>query len=255
MAIELNFTETTARGAVMHREFIVTRDGLPVPGVLWESDSTAPGAPMVLFGHGASGDRHQAPIPRIAGALARRGIFGLAIDGPVHGLRKVGDGGRGAFGEVTRSESMVDEILADWRAALGAMQSLPEVGTGKLGYFGLSMGTILGTPVVAAMDMSVAVLGLMGTISPTERYGEQLRDAASRIHCPLFFIMQLEDELFARDRCLDLFDRIASRDKRLHANPGLHPEVPVEEVDFATEFLAGRLLGEASGRVTSPIAE
>ena len=98
MAIELNFTETTARGAVTRREFIVTRDGLPVPGVLWESDSTAPGAPMVLFGHGASGDRHQAPIPRIAGALARRGIFGLAIDGPVHGLRKVGDGGDGCGG-------------------------------------------------------------------------------------------------------------------------------------------------------------
>ncbi len=256
MSIDLNFTGARQRGSVTRREFIVTRDGSPVPGVLWGSESTEPGAPLVLYGHGASGDRHQAPIPRIADALARKGIFGLAIDGPVHGLRKVGDGGRGAFGEVMRSESMVDDILADWGAALGAIRRLPEVGEGKLGYFGLSMGTILGTPVVASFATSVAVLGLMGTISPTERYGEQLKTAASRIHCPVLFIMQLEDELFPRDRCLDLFDRIVSDDKRLHANPGLHPEVPVEEIDFATDFLARHLLGaEASRGATGSIAE
>ena len=255
MSIDLRFTGDTERGDVLRREFIVTRDARPVPGVLWTSKETQPGAPLVLYGHGASGDRHQAPIPKIAGALARRGIFGLAIDGPVHGLRKVGDGARGAFGEVMRSESMVDDIIADWRAVLGAIQSETVVGQGHLGYFGLSMGTILGTPVVAELDIEVAVLGLMGMIRPTEKYGEQLRTASANINCPLFFIMQLEDELFARDRCLDLFDRFASGDKRLHANPGLHADVPVEEVDFATEFLATHLLGEAPSAESAPIEE
>ena len=253
MSIDIKFTGDRKRGEVTRREFIVTRDGQPVPGVLWGSEHSAPGAPLVMYGHGASGDRHQEPIPKIADALARRGVFGLSIDGPVHGLRKVGDGGRGAFGEVMRSEAMVDNILADWGAALGAIQAEASVGKGQLGYFGLSMGTILGTPVVASFDVTVAVL--MGTISPTERYGEQLREAAAKISCPLFFIMQLEDELFARDRCLDLFDRFASTDKRLHANPGLHPQVPAEEVDFSTEFLAERLLGDAGQRSAAPIAE
>ena len=37
---------------------------------------------------------------------------------------------------------------------------------------------------------------------------------------------------------------MTSGDKRIHANPGLHPEVPVEELDFSTEFLTRYLAGE-----------
>lgn len=252
---EISFDRETVEGDVRQREFTVTRDGQLVPGVLWHGDACVPGAPMVLYGHGASGDRHQAPIPTIARELATAGIFGLSIDGPVHGQRKVGDGGRGAFGEVMRRESMVADILADWEAVLACVQSGDDVGAGALGYFGLSMGTILGTPVVAAHDMRVAVLGLMGTIRPTPLYGEQLVAAAAKITCPLLFIVQLEDELFPRDRCLDLFDRFGSTNKRLHANPGLHPQVPSEEITFATRFLRTHLADVQDDKVVNRIAE
>ena len=59
----------------------------------------------------------------------------------------------------------------------------------------------------------------------------------------MFFIWQLEDELFTREECLGLFDALASEDKRLHASPGLHPNVPIEELDYSVEFLTSFLDG------------
>ncbi|MEL7209863.1 MAG: hypothetical protein AAGK32_16790 [Actinomycetota bacterium] len=41
---------------------------------------------------------------------------------------------------------------------------------------------------------------------------------------------------------------MATTDKRLHANAGLHPEVPVEELDHSAAFLVERLRGDSTGR-------
>ena len=176
---------------------------------------------------------------------AESGFSALAIDGPVHGRRKVGDGARGAFAAEWRRDACVDDMLADWRAVLDAVQCLEMVGEGPVGYWGLSMGTIFGAPLVACESrIQVAVLGLMGIVGPTERYRQQIQSAAEQITCPVLFLMQLDDELFSREQYLDLFDRLASNDKRMHANPGLHPQVPVEELDFSVSFLERYLAGE-----------
>jgi len=237
--------ENTGDGFVQ-REFVLNRGERGVPGVLWMPARPVPGAPLVLFGHGASGDRHQTPIPYVARKLVtEHGFFALAIDGPVHGRRKIGDGARGAFAVEWRRDGCVDDMLGDWRAALDVVQRLSEVGEGVVGYWGLSMGTIFGAPLVAAEPrIRVAVLGLMGLLGPTESYRQRIRVAADAITCPVLFLMQLHDELFTREQYLGLFDRLASKDKRLHANPGLHPEVPAEELDFSACFLERYLAGE-----------
>lgn len=69
----------------------------PATGALWRPARPRLDPPLVLCDHGASGDCCQAPIP----ALARRfteedGCALLALDGPLHGLRQVGAGGREA---------------------------------------------------------------------------------------------------------------------------------------------------------------
>ena len=79
--------------------------------------------------------------------------------------------------------------------------------------------------------------------------------AARAVKQPVVFLMQLEDELFPRDGYLELFDAIAADDKRLHANPGLHPQIPMEEIDFCFEFLRRHLLGEAQRRIINPLSE
>ena len=247
---EMQWLEHSRGDGFVQREFMLTHGARRVPGVLLTPPNASPGRPLMLFGHGASGDRHQTPIPYVARKLVgESGFSALAIDGPVHGRRKVGDGARGAFAVEWRRDGCVDDMLGDWRAALDAVQRLDEIGEGPVGYWGLSMGTIFGAPLVAVEPrIKVAVLGLMGIFGPTEDYRQRIRSAAEAIVCPVLFLMQLHDELFTREQCLDLFDRLASEDKRMHANPGLHPEVPVEELDFSAAFLQRYLAGAGKSK-------
>ena len=89
---------TPIRLGLVPREFTLYRGERKVTGILWQSEKPQAGAPLVMCGHGASGSRHQPPIPNIAQHLVNdHNMFVLAIDGPVHGRRQVGPGGREAF--------------------------------------------------------------------------------------------------------------------------------------------------------------
>ena len=241
--------EETERDGLLVRELTIDRGDRPVPGVLWQRPDVEPGAPLVCFGHGASGDRYQLPIPWLVERLVgRHGFVGLAIDGPVHGRRTVGDGARDAFWPEWKRPGTVDDMTADWVAAIDFAQSQPDVGSGPVGYWGLSMGTIYGAPLVAAEPrISAAVLGLMGLTGPPA-YRPVIEEVAAAVAVPILFLMQLEDELFDRESCLALFDALATDDKRLHANAGLHPEVPIEELHHSIQFLVRRLAGDGPQR-------
>ncbi|MCY3811775.1 MAG: dienelactone hydrolase family protein [Gammaproteobacteria bacterium] len=226
------------------REFRIARAGVerPVTGALWSPADAGDHAPLVLFGHGASGDRYQAPICHLAHRFVdEAGCHALAIDGPVHGMRQVGPGGRAAFGDEIKRPGFMDDMVADWHAALDAARG--QVSVGDIGYFGLSMGSIFGIPLVATLpETTAAVLGLLGTTKAGGPFAERILSDAARIRCPVLFLMQLEDELFPRDGYLAVFDALASTDKRIHANPGLHPEVPADEIAASFAFIE-RLLG------------
>ena len=246
----LEWHETDRCGGAAAREFTIHTGGRPVTGTLWSAAGSKPGAPLVCYGHGASGDRRQRPIPDIAAGLCREhGYFGLSLDGPVHGRRQAGPGGRAAFWPEWQREGTADDMVRDWRLALAAVSALEEVGAGPVGYWGLSMGTIYGAPFVAAEPrISAAVLGLMGLVSEPAHYRPVIEAAARAIACPVLFLWQLEDELFTRGQCLALFDALGSADKRLHANPGLHPAVPPEELEFCRAFLHRYLSGTPLSR-------
>lgn len=221
------------------REFRIARAGVerPVTGALWSPADAGDEAPLVLFGHGASGDRYQAPICHLAHRFVdEAGCHALAIDGPVHGMRQVGPGGRAAFGDEIKRPGFMDDMVADWHAALEAARA--EASVGEIAYFGLSMGSIFGIPLIASLpETKAAVLGLLGTTKAGGPFAERILNDAARIRCPVLFLMQLEDELFPRDGYLAVFDALASDDKRIHANPGLHPEVPAEEIAASFAFI------------------
>ena len=80
--------------------------------------------------------------------------------------------------------------------------------------------------------------------------GERLLKDAEQITHPTTFLMQLEDELFDRKGYFTLFDAIQSDNKKIHANPGLHPDVPKEEIDYSIEFLVKNLTRK---EVVSPL--
>ena len=75
-----------------------TTRGRDVTGALWLPENGPQEGlqkHLVCFGHGASGNRYQPPIAHLAGRFIELEMPVLSIDGPVHGLRQQGEGGRG----------------------------------------------------------------------------------------------------------------------------------------------------------------
>lgn len=265
--ISLLWLEETAARGVRERSFMLDRVGRRVPGVLWTPDTAvaesfegaptdgsatgddgASERPLVLVGHGASGNKREDYVVSLARRLVRHlGYAVVAIDGPVHGdrrrVRPGVDRPELPFLDFTQlwagDAAMTDEMVADWRAVIDARPQLSGAGSGPVGYWGLSMGTILGLPFVAAEPrVEAAVLGLMGMTGPTR---ERIAADAPAVSSPVLFLVQWDDEIFDRDRAFELFEALGSSDKRLHAHPGRHGEVPVEELEATEDFFAARL--------------
>jgi hypothetical protein len=207
----------------------------------------APAGGIVLVGHGGSASKLEDYVVALARRLVREfSLAALAIDGPVHGERR-SDGDAGVrlqgpeFAQMWSNDpTMTDRMIDDWRDALdavladGALVDEPAVG-----YWGLSMGTILGLPLVAAEPrITACVLGLMGATGPTK--GRIVADAA-RVTVPTLYLLQWDDQLFSRDDGFALFDLLATKDKTLIATPGAHAEVTQETFRRTAEFLADRL--------------
>ena len=242
---ELHWQEASDPGKRATREFIaITESGRKRTGAIWLPEGGSQDA-LIAFGHGASGDRYQAPIPYLAGKFLREGYTVLSIDGPVHGLRQVGPGGREAFRDEMQRETMLKDMNEDWHYAVSLAIGESKHALTRMAYFGLSMGSIFGIPMLTDDDrvlpIQVATLGLLGSRGLGRQLGERMVNDASKITCPVLFLMQLEDELFNREGYLELFDALGSNDKRIHANPGLHPDVPTTEMRFAFEFMHEQL--------------
>ncbi len=239
------FDDVHTSEGVAERGFEVEVVGRQVPGVLWTPQGATGPRPLVLLGHGATRHKRVEYIVGLARRLAAdHGFAAAAIDGPGHGDRMLP--GRSDDIEVFSDflaewsrEGTTDDMVADWAAAIEGLRALDEVGDGPLGYWGLSMGTIYGLPLAAAEPrIQVAVFGLMGLVGPTR---ERMAADALRLSCPVLYLQQWDDSLIPREPVFELFDTLGSLDKRLHAHPGDHAQVPIEELAFSAGFLARHL--------------
>jgi dienelactone hydrolase len=248
----MHWSHEVVSDGVRERRFELARGPGPVPGLLWTPTGAEGPRPLVLIGHGASGSKRDDYVVALARRLVRHhGYAAAAIDGPVHGER-VPDAEQVpglAFLRFSQrwamDPAMTDEAVADWRGVIDQLQCEGDVGAGPVGFWGLSMGTILGLPLVAAdRRVTAAVLGLMGLTGPTR---ERIVADAPQVRCPVLFLMQWEDELFPRETAFELFAALGSVDKRLHANVGRHGAVPVEELDASERFFHHALSASREG--------
>jgi dienelactone hydrolase len=140
---------------------------------------------------------------------------------------------------------LVEGMVEDWTHALDALQSVEALAELPVGYWGLSMGTTFGVPFVAQeARVQAAAIGLMGrsgAVGTSGAVGDRLARDAAALSCPVLFLVQWDDELIPRPAALELFDRIGSKSKTLHANPGRHVEVPNAELLASEAFLAQTL--------------
>jgi len=246
----MRITADSTSDGVRERHFTVD----DVPGVLWSPANTADGRPLILLGHGGGQDRASPGIRARARRYATAcGFASAAIDAPGHGNRSRTDederfgaeiAARRAAGEpvlpiiVRRNAVLADRAVPEWRAALDAISQFEGSGLGRVGFWGVSLGTAIGIPFVAAEPrITAAVFGLAGR--------ENLAAAAARIAIPVEFLLQWDDELVPRASGLALFDAFASAEKTLHANPGLHASVPGFELDSSQRFFTRHLMSGA----------
>lgn len=249
-------SETTSNGVL---ERLFTLDD--IPGVLWLPADATGSRPLVLLGHG--GGQHK----RYPGLVARAhryvtacGFAAAAIDAPSHGDRPptrqhqqlvAGIRERVAAGEpigahlARYNTELSAQAVPEWRATLDALEKLDCIGARRpVGYWGVSMGSGIGVPLVAAEPrITAAVFGLVGH--------QTLAEAAARIEVPVEFLLQWDDELVPRDSGLALFDAFASAEKTLHANPGRHAGIPPFELDSSARFFARHLVNGSAARTAT----
>ena len=242
----MEWTEREEHSGIEIRSFLLEREDRSIPGVAWMPSDHGARGPVILIGHGGSGSSREDYVESLGRGLVRNyGATCVAIDGPVHGKRRGERSQNPAlvildFSQVWAADaSMTDTMVEDWKAVLDSVLAMPGYGDRPVGYWGLSMGTLLGLPLVASEPrIAACVLGLAGTIGPT---ATRLADDAARLVCPTFFVMQWHDELFPREHCFELFDVIGSDDKQLHATPGRHSAVTTETFRMTADFLIDRL--------------
>ncbi|MGW6928509.1 alpha/beta hydrolase [Lentzea sp. NPDC054927] len=236
-------SESTSNGTT-EREFV--HDG--VPGILWTPAGTDRPARLVLGAHGGGQHKRAPRSVQHASRCVAAGLAVVTLDSPGHGdrPRSAQDdrfiaeirSGIAAGQDVAELLSEYNALLAaraipEWRSVLDALLGLPEISGDGTGFWGMSMGSAIGIPLVAAEPrIRAAVFGLVGASG-------SLAKAAAQVTVPLRFLLQWDDQLIARDAALALFDAFGARQKTLHANPGGHHDVPEFEMDSAVRFLAG----------------
>ena len=244
MTIELHWASSPKKKHLRRADFRISTDsGREITGALWIPDNHSQ-TTLSCFGHGASGDRFQWPIPDLAArASIEANTISLSMDGPFHGLRQPEEGNpRQLFVQGLVEGSVIDDMSSDWKLAIAAISSEFNLRVERTTYFGLSMGTILGLPFLAAHDSVCAVvLGLAGT-SDRIPGSKRLTEAAGNLAASVLFLMNLQDETFSREASLNLFDSIASEEKRLHANAGPHNLLPEDEITLIGDFLRDHLM-------------
>jgi pimeloyl-ACP methyl ester carboxylesterase len=163
---DLRWTEEAkSLDGVCERGFAVERNGQTIPGVLWSPATSSGPRPLVLLGHGGSAHKRHERMEMLGRLFAKDyGWCAAAIDGPVHGERgPVSDANDPVYRAMWQRPEVVQDMIDDWKATLDALRSLVDVDSSRVGYWGVSMGTMFGLPYVASdARVRVAVLGKAG---------------------------------------------------------------------------------------------
>jgi dienelactone hydrolase len=249
----MKLLDETRDGSLRKRRFEVQADGRRVPGVVWTPADDATGKrPLVLVGHGGSQHKEADAVLDVVGPLVgQHGFAVAAIDGPVHGARRADGGADGSkviqdFRALWNEQPALEQMVADWRAAIDALVTLPEVDAEAIGWFGISMGTAYGLPLCAADPrVRAALLGMWGT---SHAHGARMVTEAHRVRCPVLFQRKLADERFTPAGQEELFAALGSTQKELRVYEGGHVNPAGQQLVDGIDFLVTRLNRQGAAR-------
>jgi cephalosporin-C deacetylase-like acetyl esterase len=231
------------RPGIAERTFTCEIEGRRVPVTVWLPMSQKR-CPLVLVGHGGSGHKRSEFVLDVVGPLVReRGFAVAAIDGPVHGDRRQSPASpsvaRDEFRTLWEAGGSVEPMVADWQGTLDALCAFREIDASRIGYYGLSMGTAYGLPLLATeRRIRAAVIGMWGT---SRANSKRLVDDARSVRCPVLFSLQWNDELFTREGQFEVFDALATDRKHMAIHPGGHVNPGGARLDDIVHFLSREL--------------
>ncbi|MET0210783.1 MAG: hypothetical protein ABW220_17190, partial [Burkholderiaceae bacterium] len=226
--------EESGGWGVVAREFVVERNGRTVPAIMWTPSNSSAPRPLVLIGHGGSQSKDAPGIVDLASRLVRaHGFVAAAIDGPIHGARRsdglLGPPMQQAFRELWAADTRIDFMVEEWQAAIEALVRMDCVDATAIGWYGVSMGTAYGLPLVAREPrIRAALLGMWGSDYPNS---ERLVQDAPALCCPVLYQIKWDDQFFGRQGQLDLFDRLGSAEKWCKVYMGTHTAVEGIQLD------------------------
>jgi dienelactone hydrolase len=214
-----------------------------VPASVWWPKASNTPCPVVLVGHGGSGHKRSQLVLDLVQALIPHQMAVVAIDGPVHGSRRseFSDGPlvRQEFRDLWAKGQSVDPMIADWQSCIDHICQMPQINPQQIAWYGISMGTSYGIPLLAIDPrIKAAALGMWGTCrAPALR----LTMDAAKIEIPILFQQKEHDEIFTHEGQLDLYRCIKSLDKVYKSYPGGHTDPKDDQLNDIVQFLAQHL--------------
>ena len=211
------------------------------PGLLWLPDGEEGPLPLVLIQHPGMSSKDDALVagPARAWAMTHRWAC-LGLDAPGHGERAVSDP-FAAMRDPDEAAAMAAQFAGEVAAAVGALGERYPIDLGRLGYYGYSLGAMLGVPAVAGDGrFRAAVFAAAGTgllSGPAEGEGSHLAglaDVAVRI------IAKERDEVVSPDATMELYAGLPG-ERDLVTLPGGHFAVGDDVVGAAEKWLTAKL--------------
>jgi cephalosporin-C deacetylase-like acetyl esterase len=154
--------------------------GEKVPALLFLPKRAKTPIPVVVLQHGLNRTKEDMLNDSMKAGLVQSGFAGFAIDAALHGERKPpGKEPMTAF--FSADKTPIYQTVADLRRGLDYLATVPEVDSKRIGYYGVSMGGMLGA-LVAGLDtrikapVLVLAWGDYGTLMETS---DLLNQAAS----------------------------------------------------------------------------
>lgn len=237
---ELEVREQPLDGLV-YVEFVLRVGGEAVPGMVYVPADLEGPAPLVLLQHPATSSKEDYFVAEPARLWANRGWIVGGFDAPLHGDRETYDPMR-LFRDRTVLEAVGRQYVRELAAVVDALAARYAVDTGRLGFVGYSLGSMLGIPAVAAHGGFRAAAfclvgegGLVGPAHGPDSVLPRLRGTAVRI------VAKTNDELIPREATERLFAGLPG-EKDLVWLPGGHFEIGPDVIEAAGSWLV-RWLG------------
>ena len=234
----------TLSDELLIRDFYTKAGGRRVPASIWTPKNRTHLLPVVLVGHGGSGHRKsQLVLDIVCDVVIQHQIAVVAIDGPVHGERRSvfmdGPVVRQEFRDIWASGLSIDPMVEDWKSCIDYLYQFPEIDLNRIGWYGISMGTAYGIPLIADDSrIKVASLGMWGTCRPPT---ERLVADAKKISIPVLFQVKENDEIFTQSGQEDLYANISSKEKMYKTYPGGHTDPKDKQLNEIIQFLSQHL--------------